>query len=56
MPLKGLRNQKGKRDELCEYDDGSVGKDKFVFNYDLPHEDCDKKSKKTKNNERTNLE
>ena len=56
VPLKGLRNQKGKRDELCEYDDGSMGKDRFVFNYDLPHEDCDKKSKKTKNNERTNLE
>ena len=48
MPLTGLRNQKGKQDTVCEYDDGSVGKDKFVFNYDLTLEDCDKKSTKNK--------
>ena len=56
MPLKGLRNQKGKQDDIYEYDDGSVGKDKFEFDYDLPLENRDKRSKKRKNNERTNLE
>lgn len=56
VPLKGLRNQKGKRDDIYEYDDGSVGKYKFEFDYDLPLENRDKRSKKRKNNERTNLE
>jgi hypothetical protein len=48
VPLTGLRNQKGRRGEEDVYDDGSMGKDKFVFNYDLPLENCDEKSTKDK--------
>jgi hypothetical protein len=48
VPLTGLRNQKGRRGEEDVYGDGSMGKDKFVFNYYLPLEDCDEKSTKDK--------
>lgn len=48
VPLTGLRNQKGRRGEEDVYDDGSVGKDKFVFSYNLPLENCDEKSTKDK--------
>ena len=48
VPLKGLRNQKGRRGEKNAYDNRNEGKDRFVFVYDLPLRDCNERSKKDK--------
>ena len=49
VPLTGLRNQKGRRGEENVYDNSPEGSGKFRFEYDLPLEDCKKKSKDQKN-------
>lgn len=49
VPLKGLRNPKGKREEENVYDSSSLVNNRFVFVYYLPLEDCHEKSKERKN-------
>lgn len=55
VPVRGLRNPKGREDSKDVYD-GGMPQDRFVFVYDLELEDRKEKSKKQKENERTESE
>ena len=48
VPIKGFRNPKDEGEGNFQYDNGQNG-DKFVFDYELPIEDRQEKSKKQNN-------